>query len=233
MRLFYFLLMLSMIGTSAASTAKQYHSHDDIRSTVNDFLQNSLQLSKGIELKTTVSHLDPRLKLTRCDIPLSAFVSSDMNQNAKFSVGVKCTDQKPWSLYVSVNVEKFTNLYVASSPLSRGEAITEDNIQQVKRDINKLRSGFYTNKDELIGMVAKRSIRAGTIFSNKHITPPMIIKRGDNVDIVAKTSSILIRMPGKAMTDGAKGQRIRVKNNSSRRIINAIVVTPGLVKVRM
>ena len=234
MRYFYpHFIFILIASTANASALPQYHAHKDIQETVKYFVDSNLQQSKNIETKTEISPLDPRLNLSKCKVPLSAFSSSDINQSAKFSVGVKCTDQKPWSIYVTVNVEKMATLYIAASPLARGEAITEEDIQQAKRDINKLRRGFYSDKDDLIGMIAKRSIRAGTIFSNKHLSPPLIIKKGDNVNIIARTGSIVIKMGGKAMSDGIEGQRIRVKNNSSRKIINAIAVTPGIVKVRL
>jgi len=40
-------------------------------------------------------------------------------------------------------------------------------------------------------------------------------------------------MEGKALVDGAMGDIIRVKNNSSRRELEAEVVGAGLVRVRM
>ncbi len=234
MRTILFILLTNMIiGAVNAGSLPQFHSHKDILNTVETFLAANLQRSRDIETKTRISPLDARLTLARCEVPLSAFSSTDINQNARFSVGVKCGGQKPWSLYVTVKVEKIATLYIASTPISRGDVILEDNIQLVKRDINKLRHGFFVNKRELIGMVAKRSIRAGTIFSQRHLSPPLIIKKGDSVDIIAKTPAILIRMSGKAMSDGAKGQRIKVKNSSSKKIIDAIVMEAGLVSVRI
>lgn len=233
MRLFLILLIFTVINGANAESTVQYHSHENIRATVNDFLSGNLQPSDGIEFQTTIGQLDPRLKLAKCDSPLSAFTASDINQSARFSIGIKCTGHKPWSLYVTVNIKKITDLYVSASPLSRGDMITEEHIHKVKRDINKLRQGFYSNKQDLIGMIAKRSIRAGTILSSKHLTPPIIIQKGDNVDIMAKTPSLVIRMEGKAMSDGAIGQKIRVRNKSSRRIVDAVVVSQNLVKVRM
>ena len=224
-------LILGLLTTQAY--AASYHSHDDIQATVKKFLKNNLQQSKGIEITTEIGHLDPRLKLAECDTPLTAFSASDINQSSRFSVGIKCTGGKPWSLYITVNVHKMTNLYVTSRPVSRGEAISEDNIIKVSRDISKLRRSFFSEKDQLLGMIAKRSIRAGTILNNYQLKPPVIIRKGDNVDIIAKTSSLAIRMTGKALNNGAKGQNIRVKNNSSKRIIQATVITPGVVQVRL
>jgi len=224
------LLLGSILNANAAPV---YHDHRDIQQSVAAYLENNLQSGKNIEIKTRINPLDRRLRLIKCDVPLSVSSTSNINQSAKVSVGVKCSGSKPWSLYVAVNIKKMASLYVTTGPLSRGESINEDNIQQVKRDINKLRNGFYTDKHQILGMIAKRSIRPGTIISSKHLTPPMIIKKGEAVDIIAKTSSLTIRMGGKAMSDGAKGQKIRVKNNSSKKIINAIVLNHGLVKVRL
>jgi len=234
MRYIYFLLLLTMmIGQASAKSLAEYHAHDDIANTAMLFVQNNLQHSKNTEIQVKVSPIDSRLKLKKCESPLSAFTTSDVNQNARLSVGIKCSGQKPWSLYVTVKVKRIAALYVASTPLSKGETITEHNIQQVKRDISKLRRGFYNDSKQLIGMIAKRSIRAGTIFSSAHLNPPLIIKKGDSVDIIAKTSAITIRMTGKAMSNGAQGQRIRVKNNSSKKVIEAIAVRAGVVKVRI
>ncbi len=233
---FSFLTILLCALLAAPLSAKDlpgHHSHNDIQNTVAQFLKANLQRSDNIEIKTKVSRLDPRFKLAKCEVPLTAFSASDVNAQPRFSVGIRCNSNKPWSLYLTVNVEKLASLYITASPLSRGEILNENNIQRVKRDINKLRRGFFSNKKELIGMITKRSIRTGTIISSHHLKPPLMIKKGDNVDIIANTRSITIRMTGKAVSNGIKGQRIRVKNNSSRKIIDAIVITPGLVKVRI
>ena len=59
------------------------------------------------------------------------------------------------------------------------------------------------------------------------------LKKGDVVDIVAESQGLQIRMTGKAINNGAKGQRINVKNLSSNRIIQAIVKNSGLVQIAL
>jgi flagella basal body P-ring formation protein FlgA len=58
-----------------------------------------------------------------------------------------------------------------------------------------------------------------------------LIKRGDRVAITAEKSGIGISMNGIAQSDGSRGQAIRVKNQNSERVINAIVIDSGKVSV--
>lgn len=45
--------------------------------------------------------------------------------------------------------------------------------------------------------------------------------------------TINVKMPGEALSDGAPGQQIRVRNLRSQRIIKARVIEPGTVEVNM
>ncbi|WP_068760288.1 flagellar basal body P-ring formation chaperone FlgA, partial [Oleiphilus sp. HI0128] len=83
------------------------------------------------------------------------------------------------------------------------------------------------------GMVARRSIRPGSTIQPGHLTPPKLVKRGDNVVIVASNSAISVRMNGTAMTDGALGQQIPVQNLQSKRVVKARVSEPGLVIITL
>ncbi|WP_121363151.1 flagellar basal body P-ring formation chaperone FlgA, partial [Pseudomonas aeruginosa] len=56
---------------------------------------------------------------------------------------------------------------------------------------------------------------------------------GDQVVILARTATINVKMPGEALSDGAPGQQIRVRNLRSQRIIKARVIEPGTVEVNM
>jgi len=230
---FILLILGATSSNSADNIVSKYQKHEDIRLAVKGFLDQNLHEIKGVKLETQIKPIDSRLRLSQCGKPLTTFSRSQVNQSAKFSVGVMCKDKKPWSLYVAVEVKKIATLYTAATPISRGEPITADNITKTQYDINRLRRGFYQNKSELIGMIAKRSMRSGTVISAKHLLPPTIIKKGDPISIVAKTGSIAIRMTGKAMSNGAKGQRIRVRNNSSKRIIDAIVKDSATVQVTL
>ena len=62
---------------------------------------------------------------------------------------------------------------------------------------------------------------------------PRLVRRGERVTITARADGIDVRMAGKALMDGTAGERIRVRNINSDRVIEATVASPGMVEVQM
>ena len=60
-----------------------------------------------------------------------------------------------------------------------------------------------------------------------------LVKRGDIVTILAEIKGLTVRVNGNALTDGHRGDEIRVKNQRSKRILQAEVIGPGTVRVRL
>jgi flagella basal body P-ring formation protein FlgA len=48
-----------------------------------------------------------------------------------------------------------------------------------------------------------------------------------------ETPNILITAQGKAQQDGAEGETVRVINTQSNRLVEGIVVAPGVVEIRI
>ena len=227
------ILLITFVTVSAPNIAAEFQAHDDIRDAVRTFVNQHMTERAGIEVVIDIGNIDSRLRLTQCEKPLETFSQINGQLNSRFSVGVKCEGNKPWSLYLPVTVQKFTNVYVAAHSLSKGETVNSDEIQQIRMDINKIRGGFIDDINEIKGMIVKQTISLGQPFSLRYLRPPLVVKRGENVDIVAKSRDLEIRMTGKAINSGAKGDVIRVKNSSSKRVIEAVVVNSGLVMVNL
>ncbi|HFE36905.1 MAG TPA: flagellar basal body P-ring formation protein FlgA [Gammaproteobacteria bacterium] len=226
-------ILLFLLNSITVQANARYQSHAQINSAVQTYLDTHIKAAQDVKIKTQISRIDSRLKLSACDQPLKTFVNNRNDFSQRVSVGVKCEGHKPWSLYVPVKIQRFAKVYVAAQPIAKGEQITPADIQQVSQDVSTLRGRYYKTKQEIMGKIAKRSIRLGAVFNPRYLGLPIVVKKGDKVDIVAETQGIRIRMAGKAINAGAKGQQISVKNLSSKRIIQAIVQNPGLVKVMM
>jgi len=228
-----YILLFCLLFVSTINANKAYQAHDEIFATVQEYLDTHLTSSQDVEIKTKIGRLDSRLKLSLCENPLKSFVNNHNSFGSKISVGVKCEGVKPWSLYVPVNIQRLATVFVAAQPIAKGNQITDIDIQQVSMDISRLRGNYIKSKSEIIGKIPKRSITLGSVFNPRYLRLPIMIKKGDLVDIVAELRGIQIRMEGKAINNGAQGQKINVKNLSSNRIIQAIVQNSGLVKIIM
>ena len=78
-----------------------------------------------------------------------------------------------------------------------------------------------------------QNLSKGTILTKHMIKSPMAIKRGQMVTLIAKNSVIEVRMEGKAMSKGAIGERIKVKNLKTNRIVEGIILDKHLINVNL
>lgn len=225
-----FLLLVTYVSATQAAV-DSFQSQTEITSTVIQFVQNKIQPQENVEVKIEADPLDSRLKLSRCSTPLKATMPHNSRLSARFSVTVQCESEKPWQLYVPVTVAKMANIYVANSALMKGDVVNESDLRLVKTDINQLHSRPMFSANNIVGMVAKHPIAQGSPFTENYLKFPTLIKKGESVAIVAAAGGLNIRMTGEALDSGAIGQRIRIKNASSKKIIEAIVINSNTVQV--
>ena len=112
----------------------------------------------------------------------------------------------------------------------RGSIITPDQVDMIRQDISKL-DGPYFSLDRVVGLQAKRTIRAGKPLDTMNVAPPPVVKRGEPVEIVASRGALRISTKGIATMDGRPGDFIRVKNISSSKLVYGRVDAPGIVSV--
>lgn len=205
---------------------------ESIREAVQLFLEKSVAAGQG-ETEVTVGQLDRRLRLARCAKPLDTSLPATVEPLGNITVSVSCEGPKPWSLLVQATVARFVEVVVAARPLARNLPLDADAIRLARVDVSQLRGGYYASEEEVAGQLMRRSVRAGTVLTNTMLKPPLLIKRGEKVIIHAKSGPIQVRMEGLALQAGALGEVIEVKNLSSSQVIEAVVVSPGVVRVRM
>lgn len=215
--------------TAQAQPDQALQSHESIYTAVNDYIAQHLTAA---DYETSVMPLDNQLKLPACPLPLDLFIQGDQLKPGRNSIGIRCNTDNKWSIFTSATIKVFEHVVVLTIPLQRGETITHQHLTKERRDISGLRGDFITREEDVINKQAVRPLMNGALLSSRNVSEPKLIKRGDNLVISsAARSDFSIRMNGTAMMDGIKGQSIRIKNQSSGRIITATVIEPGLVTV--
>lgn len=177
--------------------------------------------------------MDPRLRLAQCSLPLDVFLPDGSRDLGRFTVGVRCTDSKPWSLHVPVTVTIYKEVMVTSQPLQRGKILTDSDFRQVKYDVSKLPAGYIEDKAYGIGMELRRRLSGGEPITVNMMRKPKIVKRGQQVSIIAVAGNMEVRMTGKALAHGAVGERIRVLNLKSKKKIEGTVTPSGDIRIDM
>jgi flagella basal body P-ring formation protein FlgA len=123
------------------------------------------------------------------------------------------------------------DVVTALRPLDRGAMVAADDLTVTRLPARQSLAGSATSPADLIGLAARRAIRAGVPLSVSDFAPPNLVNRGEIVTVVYRKSGLLLTTRGKALENGAKDAAIPVVNLSSNRVLTAIVTDRGSVEV--
>ena len=144
---------------------------------------------------------------------------------------VKVNDVVRNKVKISGWVDIFKYVVCASRDIERGEKISEDDLYMVKRNLSHLSSKILTDKNEIIGLIAKHNIKADTSIKEWMIEKAPVVVRGDVVTIMAESGDLLVTVPGKVLMNGFSGDLVKVQNLMSKKEIIAKVVNHSTVAV--
>ncbi len=202
----------------------------EIRAAVEQFLQ-ARSAGAGENQKIEVGHLDPRLRLHRCTTPLAPFLPTGGWRRGNVTVGVKCTGRQRWTIYVTASVRRFEEVVVASRALHREHILAAGDLILERRDTTDLRNGYFTSVEDALHLRLRRTVAQGTHLSPAAVAKRIAVKRGQRVTLVAGDGALVVRSVGEALSDGATGEVVRVRNSRSQMIVDGVVTEPGVVRV--
>ena len=132
---------------------------------------------------------------------------------------------------LSANVSYFDEVAVAARPIQRHEPIDEGAIAMERREVTTILGRYVRDAAELEGMRAKMRIGFGRPIDRRYVERAPVVERGDRVRIQVVIGGVTASTDGVAGESGAVGERIVVKNPSSREKLVAEVMAPGVVRV--
>jgi flagella basal body P-ring formation protein FlgA len=229
-RLFGATLAVVFATSPLAVVAAERHPVREITQAAEDYLQGRIA---GTDRHVTprAGQLDPRLRLARCDRPLEGFLRPGAEIGSRTVVGVRCSGNRPWKVYVPVGLVEMRPVLVVRQALSRGHRLTAGDLVAEERDVSRLSRGFIEDANTVVGRELKRQLVSGAVLSPSMLETEIVVKRGQSVTLVVQNDALNIRMAGKALMDGAVDQRIRVENTVSRRVVEGFVRSPEYVEV--
>lgn len=191
------------------------------------------RLGGDARISHKVVGLDPRLAMPSCAEPLQVEAREQRQLGTRLNLQVSCRSGNGWSLFVPIELAVHRAVVVAARPLAHAETLTAADLQLVEHDVARLNGQYFTDLAEAVGMAARRPLAQGAPVLGEQLEPPLLVKRGDSVLITAEGTTIAVKMNGVAMTNGRRGEQIRVRNSSSGKIVAARVAAAGMVEVTL
>jgi len=222
------LILLSALFATAAFATTQ--SLEDIQAAAETFVRSHLPASAAKQF-VTAAKLDPRLRVAACEQPLQTFAQSTTALGERVTVGVRCAAANTWTLYVPVSVEVEIPVLVLRRALARRARVAIIDVEPETRRMPGSSATFLQDVTSLQGHRLKRSLPAGTALTVDMLVPDVVVRRGQQVTLIAATGPVEIRAQGHALTEGGVDDRIRVQNVSSLKVVEGVVESDSVVRV--
>lgn len=81
--------------------------------------------------------------------------------------------------------------------------------------------------EAVIGLAARRPLRAGAAALARDVSAPQVIKAGEIITVSFEAEGVSLSLQGKALTAAGVGEMLNVENTASRKIIQALATGPG------
>lgn len=221
------LLVSALFATTAFATTQ---SIDEVQTAAEAFVRSRLPDSH-VKQFVSAAKLDSRLRVESCTQPLQAFEQSATNLGERVTVGVRCPAANTWTLYVPVSVEVEVPVLVLRRALARRARVAMIDVEPETRRMPGNAASFVQDAASLQGHRLKRSLPAGTALTVDMLVPDVVVRRGQQVTLIAATGPVEIRAQGHALTEGGVDDRVRVQNASSLKVVEGVVESDSVVRV--
>ena len=141
------------------------------------------------------------------------------------------TDATIKAFPINVQTQVFAPVLVANETIQFNQTINELNTKIEKREISKYldKTYFSIPKD----IQSNRNYPKGSIILAQHTKQKALVLKNSSIDIIFESKNMNIKLRGKALNDGAKGDRILVKSDKYNKTYNAIIKSENEVIVRI
>jgi flagella basal body P-ring formation protein FlgA len=134
-------------------------------------------------------------------------------------------------VWARVRITATMTRVVAVSDISTGKPIQPSQVRLETCEDSPLDEMTARNIDEVVGYLAKTSLRAMTVIRKTQVERPADVARGDVVRVEVYEGAARVVIEGRAESSGMKGSTITVRNPVSGKDFRAQVTAKGVVTI--
>ncbi len=200
---------------------------DEVKSVIESFFaHNDREVAlKGIQFDQEIFVAPGSLKIEAQPIENSRPGSQGFSMLA-----VSGTEQ-PIRFDVTANLDEWVEVPVAARAIQRGVTVDQKDIAFARYHISAVPKDAAFDPKEINGKATSGTISSGDVFRTSRLSIPAVIAAGSTVTLVYKSGALEATATGVAMEPGTMGQEIKVRNDTSKRIVLGKVLEPGIVGV--
>ncbi|MDI6735588.1 MAG: flagellar basal body P-ring formation chaperone FlgA [bacterium] len=210
-------------------TASQKLDMEELTNIVKNYLLKVIKTNQRLEIKPIASNENIILPVGKVEFGLGTIDSQNLKRQLYLPVDIKVDGFRYRTVRMGFEIRRFANVLIAVKPLDRFHVLTPLDVRFEEKEITCLNPAPL---EEIISKRLKIPVLAGKILTYDLIETPPLIKRGDIVTIKMEGEFLIVGTKGVAKEDGRLGDKIRVENRGSKKIIIGIVEDNETVVVK-
>ncbi|MGY3616447.1 flagellar basal body P-ring formation chaperone FlgA [Bradyrhizobium sp. USDA 10063] len=119
---------------------------------------------------------------------------------------------------------------VLARSVERGEVLKHSDVLVERRPKAEVGSDLAV-RDNVVGMQARRQLRAGQALKTADLARPDLVTRDQSVTLIYQAAGLYLTIRGKALDGGTEGDAVSVMNLQSKRVVSGVVSGRGQVTI--
>lgn len=231
--IYQLLALITITLLSANLAAEQYEPINHLKDIAKTFVIKNTGIEPGESIEVLVNQSNTPIQVPTCGKIIDASFPQNYNKEQVTSVELVCAGPVSWHVMVPVEVQIFSNVLIAKRTLTAKETIKDDDVDFTVTNKNRLYTGYFKQKEDVVGKEAAHLLTAGTVLTPKNVKSPVLIHRNQAVNIISTSNAVTVTMQGIAKSDGALNEMIKVFNPSSKKTLDATVIGQNKAQVAM
>ena len=199
---------------------------DLLKAEVEDWLANHAPLEGAYSLEEITAPLPSKLPVGSLKFAIYSATKALRPGRNIIRVDTYVDDIKRQSFSATVLLVLEIRAARTLRTLTRGEAITEDDVQWETIKTEQMNAQLIT-PSQIKSAQARTLILTGTLLDSRKVEKIPMIERNQLVFVSASNGTLKIRMQAKSMDRGGEGETIRLKNLDSGKMFMATVSGMG------
>ena len=135
-------------------------------------------------------------------------------------------DQLLESRRVTVDVSRRYQALTLTRPLSKGAVITSQDVE-IREVYHHGPGEPLTHLSQAVGLAVRGLLREGAVLLAEHLEPAAVIRRGQLITVRSLAGNLSVTTTARALENGAAGDRIPVRHETSRQTYTARITSDG------
>jgi flagella basal body P-ring formation protein FlgA len=132
------------------------------------------------------------------------------------------------SVTITPVIQRRIDVVVAANTLQRGTRIKHSDIKIVPMWVDGNSKNYINSPKDCLGKELAKKLNSGEFIRHSDVLMPVCAKRGDIIWVQCNAGTLMVRVAATVLEDGRKNDFVRVRNNSSNKVIEVKLIEEKL-----